>query len=148
MLDKCHRVFAYIFPWKVLGPGDDKHNDSYNFTVLFTKPPDCMLLDRMLCRDHSCHWLPFTANGNFSVPQELYQAKAGSHEAGGFMNSSVKVYCPFCTLLHFSSIAILSMIYKAGRWPAACRNALQRPFSHSGLKGFFPFHRNCTRQRW
>ena len=40
-----------------------------------------------------------------------------------------------------------STIHKAAGLPAAAgRNALQRPFFHSQLKGFFPFQRNCTRQ--
>ena len=33
--------------------------------------------------------LPLTANGYFPIPQELYQAKLGSCEAGGFVNRAV-----------------------------------------------------------
>ena len=32
---------------------------------------------------------PITANRHFSIPQELYQAKLGSREACGFVNSPV-----------------------------------------------------------
>ena len=34
------------------------------------------LLARTPPRGHSCRWLPWTANGRFSVPQELYQSKS------------------------------------------------------------------------
>ena len=59
------------------------------FTERLTKLPDCVLPYRTVSVDCSCQRLPFTANGHFSVPQELYQAKPGSHEAGGFVNSTV-----------------------------------------------------------
>ena len=44
-------------------------------TVWFTKLPDCVPSYRTVSRDCSCQQLPFTANGHFSIPQELYQAK-------------------------------------------------------------------------
>ena len=58
-------------------------------TALFTKLPDCVPPYRTLFRDHSSWWLPFTANGHFSVPQELYQAKPGCRKADGFVNSTI-----------------------------------------------------------
>ena len=50
-----------------------------------------MLPARMLSRDHFCQWLPFTADGHFSVPLEWYQSKPGSHEDGSYVNSSSAV---------------------------------------------------------
>ena len=62
--------------------------DLVNSTViaLCTKLPA-----RMLSRDHSCQWLPFTADGHFSVSLEWYQSKPGSHEDSSYVNSSSAV---------------------------------------------------------
>ena len=43
-------------------------------TALFTKPPYGLPPYRTTSGGHSCWQLPLTANGHFSVPQELYQA--------------------------------------------------------------------------
>ena len=47
-------------------------------TALFTKPPYGLPPYRTTSGGRSCQWLPLTANGHFSVPQELYQAKPGT----------------------------------------------------------------------
>ena len=51
-------------------------------------------------RGHSCQGLPLTANGHFSVPQELYQSKSWNdrnRETAGFVNSAVKQSYMQCT---------------------------------------------------
>ena len=55
----------------------------------FTKPLDCLLPYRTVSGEHPL--LPFKANGHFSIPQELYQTKPGSCDAGGFVNNAVTV---------------------------------------------------------
>ena len=44
-------------------------------TVQFTKPLDCLLVASMVSRVF-LPVAPFTTNGHFSVPQELYQSNS------------------------------------------------------------------------
>ena len=64
-----------IFLALVDGEAEVKEYSVRQFTELITKPMDLPPAGT-LSKEHSCRRLPFTANGHFYVPQELYQ----SHE--------------------------------------------------------------------
>ena len=54
----------------------------WKLTVWFTKPPDCLLPYRTVNGDHSCQWLPLTANGTFfSGMVEQWNSTRQSQEA-------------------------------------------------------------------
>ena len=68
---------------------------THGLTAQFTKPPDYLPLHTTVSGESSCWQLQFTTNGHFSIPQELYQVKPGSRQAGGFVNCAVNLFSKF-----------------------------------------------------
>ena len=72
-----------------LKPNNIVHKAASSFVTYRSKK----LPARMPPRGCSCQWLPLTANGHFSVPQEMYQWKSWNvreHETGSFVNCPAK----------------------------------------------------------
>ena len=68
---------------------------THGLTARFTKPSDYLPLYTTVSGELFCRQLKFTTNELFSVQQELYQAKPGSREAGGFVNCAVNLFSKF-----------------------------------------------------